>query len=321
MNYQLFLFRHGKSDWETNDDDFNRPISDRGKRAAQRMGVWMAQQGLHPDRVISSPAERAKTTTEKMLKAKGDGAFDIVYDERIYLAGESDLFDVLRQVPDSVKTLLLVGHNPGMEELLLSLVDKAINSPKNGKLFPTATLAHLSFSQSWKKIKSGRATLEQIIYPKKLAKKFPYPSPFGSEKRVRPAYYYQQSSVIPYRFVDGELQVLLISSSKNKHMVIPKGIIEPGLSAQDSAAKEALEEAGVKGQVALTAIGSYDYQKWKASTHVEIFPMLVSQELDESSWQERHRGREWMTINDAVNKIHQPELKPIFEQFQQNLKR
>ncbi|MFK5891725.1 MAG: histidine phosphatase family protein [Pseudomonadota bacterium] len=319
--YQLLLLRHGKSDWETNHDDFHRPINDRGKRSAQRIGVWMAQQRFILDRVISSPAERAKTTAEKMLKAKGDGAQNILFDERIYLADVDDLFDVLKEVPDSIKTLLLVGHNPGMEELLLSLVAKPIKYPDNGNLFPTATLADLSLTLPWKEIKAGSATLEQLIYPKKLPKKFPYPLPFGAEKRVRPAYYYQQSAVIPYRYINGKLQILLISSSKNKHMVIPKGIKEPGLTPQDSAAKEALEEAGIEGQVESTIIGSYDYQKWKASTHVDIYPMLVSRELDESSWQESHRGRIWMTIEEAINKIYQPELKAIFEQFQQYIKR
>jgi len=71
MKNKLLLLRHGKSDWSTNDDDMYRPIKDRGKRGAQRIGVWLAQKNLIPDKVISSPAERTRVTAQKTLKAAG----------------------------------------------------------------------------------------------------------------------------------------------------------------------------------------------------------------------------------------------------------
>lgn len=64
MKYELLLLRHGKSDWSTGDDDFHRPLKDRGKHAAQRIGVWLAQQKRIPDIIISSPAERALNSAQ-----------------------------------------------------------------------------------------------------------------------------------------------------------------------------------------------------------------------------------------------------------------
>jgi len=310
--YHLYLLRHGKSDWTEDTDDFHRPISDRGKRAAQRIGVWMAKNNCNPEYVISSPAERTKVTAQKVLKAKGQGDQKIVLEKQIYMAEESDLLAVLKEIPDKTKSVLLVGHNPSIEMLFLSLQNKKMKYLNRGKLFPTATLAHLTLSKPWKNIKSASAKLEQIIYPKTLPKKFPFPSPKGKQKRIRPAYYYHQSSVIPYRFKDNKLQVLVIASSKNKHFVIPKGIIEPGLSSTQSAAKEALEEAGVIGNVSQKVIGSYHYTKWEADCFVEVFAMQVTELIDEIHWEEKHRGREWMAIENAAKVLRQKELKPIF---------
>jgi len=319
--YHLYLLRHGKSDWTENTDDFHRPINDRGKRAAQRIGVWMAKNELNPEYVISSPAERTKVTAQKMLKAKGQGEQEIVLDERIYMAEERDLYTVLKEIPNKTKTVLLVAHNPAIEMLFLSLQNKKMKYLKRGKLFPTATLAHLTLSKPWSKIKPGSAQFEQVIYPKTLPKTFPFPSPFGKQQRIRPAYYYQQSSVVPYQFKNGKLQVLIIASSKNKHFVIPKGIIEPGLSSQQSAAKEALEEAGAIGIVSKKSIGSYDYTKWESTCHVEVYPMQVTELLDKADWDEKHRGRQWMSIKEAAKTVRQKELKPILLKLQQNLKK
>lgn len=311
MNYELILLRHGKSDWNTNETDYNRPVTDRGKRGAQRIGVWLAQNGLKPDMVISSPAERARLTAQKMMKAMGETAHYIIYDERIYEAELNDLLEVLSGISRETKRVILVGHNPGLEQLLTFLCDEEISIPGDGKLLPTAALAHLSLSRQWNKISKNSAKLVKIQRPKTLAKKFPYPSFDSDEQRIRPAYYYTQSSVIPYRYNKGELEVLLILSSKKKHYVIPKGIKEPGLTPRESAEKEALEEAGVKGKVAIHPIGSYNYEKWEATCSVNVYPMEVTFMLDEKDWQERHRTREWLKPDVASDKIFQQALKPM----------
>jgi len=311
MKNKLLLLRHGKSDWSTDAEDFDRPIKDRGKRAAQRIGVWLAQQDLVPDKVISSPAERAKVTAQKTLKAMGRTDHEIIYDSRIYEASVNELLAIIAKTSKKTNTLMIVGHNPGMESLLCYLADEKIVMPADGKLFPTATLAILELDISWRKIAKRSAKLKKLIKPRSLPKGFPYPLPFGKEQRIRPAYYYTQSSVIPYRYNKDKLEILVVSSSKRKHFVVPKGIKEPGLSPQHSAAKEAQEEAGVKGIVAEQPIGSYVYEKWEAPCTVEVYPMQVTKVINANKWEEKHRGRYWMSVTDAHNALYQEALKPM----------
>jgi phosphohistidine phosphatase len=96
-------------------DDFKRPLKDRGKRGAQRMGVWLLQQRLQPDYVISSPAERAIVTAQKTIKSMGGDARSIHQDRRIYAANVKELLQVLSEIPIEYRRVMLVGHNPGLE--------------------------------------------------------------------------------------------------------------------------------------------------------------------------------------------------------------
>ena len=310
MTRELLILRHGKSDWTTGTGDFDRPLQDRGKRGAQRMAVWLQRQDLMPDHVIASPAERALVTAEKICKAMGMGSRVIKKKKRIYEASLDDLLKVLKDCPKKAQRVLLVGHNPGLEQLLLYLAGGSI-SPEGGKLLPTAALARLTMPDSWKNLASDCARLESITRPDSLPEKFPFPSFDSDELRERPAYYYTQSSVIPYRIKKGKPEVLIISSSKKKHWVVPKGIKEPGFSPQQSAAKEAVEEAGVEGKVGKKMIGSYVYDKWGASCTVEVFPMKVTKVIPKKYWEERHRGREWVSPEQAAEKLRQRELAPM----------
>ncbi len=125
----------------------------------------------------------------------------------------------------------------------------------------------------------------------------------------KPAYYYRQSAVIPYRLDSGSLEILMITSRRKKRWVIPKGIIEPNLSPQLSAAKEALEEAGLEGQVSPTPLGNYEYHKWKGTCKVEVYTLQVEKVLDR--WQEDYRDREWISLHAAINRAEEPGLKEI----------
>lgn len=316
MTRELLLLRHGKSDWSTGVDDYHRPLKDRGKRGAQRIGVWLAQQERIPDYIVCSPAERALVTAQKTCKAMGNGAQGIQRDKRIYAAGIDELLAVLGDCPQDAGRVMLVGHNPGLEELLDWLVSDTVPVPDDGKLLPTATLAILKMPADWQALIAGCARLESITRPETLPKKFPYPAPGGREQRDRPAYYYTQSSVIPYRVRDGKPEILVIASSKKNHLVVPKGIKDPGLSPQESAAKEAMEEAGVEGEVAETALGSYRCEKWGATCTVEVYPMEVTRVIPEDEWEERHRGREWVTPDMAASRLKQKELRPLVKKLE-----
>lgn len=311
MATELLLFRHGKPDREASGDDFSRPLKDRGKRAAQRIGVWLAQHGLQPDYIVSSPAECALVTAQKCCKAMGSDAHAIKTDPRAYTTDIELLLAVLASCPAQAQRVMLVSHNPALEELLSWLSAEDLQQPEDARLLPTAALARLKVSKNWNSLGQGCAFIESIIKPRDLPKKFPFPSPWGKEQRDRPAYYYTQSSVIPWRINNGELEILVILSSKKKHWVVPKGIWEPGLTARESAAMEAFEEAGVEGIVADEAIGTYVYPKWGADCKVEVYAMEVTRVLPENEWQEAHRNREWVTLKQAAQKLKQDELKPM----------
>ena len=315
MTRELLLLRHGKSDWDTGVDDYYRPLKDRGKRGAQRIGVWLAQQKMVPDLIVTSPAERALVTAQKACKAMGNGDQGIQRDKRIYAAAIDELLAVLADCPPDAGRVMLVGHNPGLEELLAWLARETVPLPEDGKLLPTATLARLQMPADWRALVAGCAQLESITRSGTLPKKFPYPAPNGKEWRDRPAYYYTQSAVIPYRVRDGKPEILVIASSKKHHLVVPKGIKDPGLSPQASAAKEALEEAGIEGEVADTALGSYSCEKWGATCTVTVYPMKVTRVIAEEEWEESHRGRQWVSPEKAASQLKQQELRPLVKKL------
>lgn len=126
-----------------------------------------------------------------------------------------------------------------------------------------------------------------------------------------------QSGVIPYRINRGKIEVLLITTSSGKHWVIPKGWIPPWMTSSSSAAKEALEEAGVTGTVITPAIGRYSNQKLGYSYQIEVFSMRVEEEL-KTYPEAKRRQRQWMSPSQAVKKVRSPELKRLLMQFRES---
>jgi phosphohistidine phosphatase len=312
MTRELLLLRHGKSDWDNDLEDFYRPLKDRGKRSAQQIGAWLQENDRVPDFVLSSPAVRAIETTRKCVKAMGLTVQQIHEDPRIYEAGVEQLCRVLADCPAEPRRLMMVGHNPGYEELLAWLVGDELAMPSDGKLMPTGTLARLAMPDDWGNLQPGCADLRELIRPRGLPTQFPFPGPDGTEYRDRPAYYYTQSAVIPYRHREGNLEILLVTSSGKRHWVVPKGIHEPGLSAQDSAAKEALEEAGVlKGKVSKKPLGEYRLAKWGGECTVTVFAMEVKKVLPDEEWKQDNRRRQWVVPSKAAGFLKQPELAEL----------
>lgn len=128
----------------------------------------------------------------------------------------------------------------------------------------------------------------------------------------------QQSGVIPYRIQQERIEVLLITSSKGKRWVIPKGWIKPFKSVARSAAEEALEEAGILGAVQTPSVGVYHHTKWGLPCRVEVFLMRVETELD--YWLEGdRRQRQWVSLAQAVKRIEQPELKQILKSLENHI--
>lgn len=169
MSRTLILLRHGKSDWSTDDDDFDRPLKKRGIHASRQAGKWLSANDRVPDFVISSPAKRAMQTAEISCEAMGLKKNKIYTRKHIYLATPEELVFVLEDCPEQAARVMLVGHNPGLEELLYYLVNGRLAIPEDGKIMPTATLAILEMPDTWTHLQSGSARLELLIRPRELS--------------------------------------------------------------------------------------------------------------------------------------------------------
>jgi len=166
-----FLFRHAKSDWSDGiSRDFDRPLNGRGRKGAHLMGVWAKDNGLHFDSIVASPALRVTETLDHFFEGWGQSA-DIHWDRRIYLASSVTLLDVLREQPDTAGTVLMVGHNPGLEDIVFDTVPDDAANPLRGLIeekYPTAAIAQLEFDvDSWKAI-GKPARLTRFVRPRDL---------------------------------------------------------------------------------------------------------------------------------------------------------
>ncbi len=128
--------------------------------------------------------------------------------------------------------------------------------------------------------------------------------------KTRPLWFYNQSAVIPYRREGGRLEVLLITSRKRKRWIVPKGIVDLGKTASESAVNEAYEEAGVRGQISAAPVGEYSYHKWGGTCMVQVFLLEVEEILEE--WPEKQsRQRKWMTVEGAALAVEEEELRHL----------
>lgn len=126
----------------------------------------------------------------------------------------------------------------------------------------------------------------------------------------KPQWYYKQSAVIPYRIKNHHIEILMITSRSGKHWIVPKGIVEPNLLPSESAAKEALEEAGVEGVIHSTSVGSYKYKKWGDVCKVQVFLMQVIK--THIQWAEKEmRTRRWMSIEKACQHVREKKLRKL----------
>lgn len=319
MQRQLILFSHGKADSNSGIDDHQQPLKDRYKREAQLFGSWLQQSELTPDHVLSSPSRPAMDSAEYACNVMGLGINAITVEEEILKADKKSLLSLLTDCPDDIQRLLLVGQASLLEKLLQFLSSKKIKA-KGGRLLPESSVAILQLDVTWSKLNSASASLLSLTATDKLPRKFPFVNSDNVlEWRDRPAYYYSQSAVIPYRIHNGQTEILLITSSSNKRWIIPKGVIEIGMTPQASAAKEAYEEAGVLGRVGHVLLGTYTQQKWGAECHVQVYPMQVTEMIPQQQRLEPDRQRCWMTPQEAASCLKQKALLPMIVHLTEQL--
>jgi phosphohistidine phosphatase len=166
----LLLLRHAKSDWDSGvTTDFERPLNARGQKSATLIGRWLAGNAPHPDRIVSSPSERTRQTLLRVCPLLGFAPEEIVWDSRVYEASLSDLLDVVIELPAGHNCVMVVGHNPGLEELLTYLTADPINRARSDKIFPTAAVAHFRLATGWQTLKRGSGNLVKLVTPRSLS--------------------------------------------------------------------------------------------------------------------------------------------------------
>ena len=159
--------RHGKSDWSENLPDFDRPLNTRGQKDAARMGRWIKDQGLNPATVISSPAKRALHTTQLVCEQAGVDSDRIMLEDRIYEASHGDLLDVIEKNIKDSDSLLITGHNPGLDALVGYLASEEPSLSESGKLMTTAAIAVFEFADGYNG-KPGSGHLRTLARPKEI---------------------------------------------------------------------------------------------------------------------------------------------------------
>jgi phosphohistidine phosphatase len=166
---RLLLLRHGKAASPDGIDDGDRPLTGRGRDASRRMGLYLAQQGLVPDLALVSAARRAQETWS--LAEPALAGVPARSDARIYEAPPDRLLAVVREVTPEIGTLLMVGHNPGLEELLRMLLSREERYAAAATMakFPTAALAAVDLAAStWRAVTPGSGSLHRFVTPKSL---------------------------------------------------------------------------------------------------------------------------------------------------------
>ena len=160
----LFIIRHAKSSWDaSNVDDFERPLNDRGKRDAPRMGKRFKEKDIHPGLLLSSPATRAFSTAKRIAKVLKYPKDDIKTDRRLYHADEETMLRVVRELKDNQNVVMIFGHNPGLTEFVNSLMDGQLDIDN----VPTCGVVAFQFdSDSWKNVDWGKGKLLFFDYPK-----------------------------------------------------------------------------------------------------------------------------------------------------------
>lgn len=167
----LYLLRHAKSSWDDPDlDDFERPLNKRGRKSAKAMAAYFRTSGLAPGLVLCSSAKRTRETLKHLMPVLGP--VPVQFDRRIYEASYQTLLLCLADLPSEAESVLLVGHNPGLERLALYLMSDHGHGPGAARLqdkYPTGSLAVLSAPASdWGDLKVGSCRLDDFVRPADL---------------------------------------------------------------------------------------------------------------------------------------------------------
>jgi len=165
MAKTLYLVRHANSSWaEMHLSDFDRPLNKRGLHDAPMMGNRLRKRGVKPEIILCSPAERTRQTAELLIREFGGTMEMVQFDDRIYEASPETLLELIRTLPDTCSSAMLIGHNPSIGYLVHQLSETGIER------MPTCAIANLEVETgNWKNIDSCPIRLVDFYYPKRDA--------------------------------------------------------------------------------------------------------------------------------------------------------
>ena len=165
----VILLRHGKSSWSDSTlADIDRPLAPRGERASRRIAKYIRRKRIRPTLVLCSPSLRTRQTLEAIEPSLGKG-YSIELVPQLYAASERELLEQLQALPESVSSVMLIGHNPGLQNLALVLASRGADLPQLEEKFPTGVLATLVVhSESWAGLSPGDAELVDYVVPRQL---------------------------------------------------------------------------------------------------------------------------------------------------------
>lgn len=166
--FELMLMRHAKSDWHSHTADIDRPLNDRGKQDAIRMGSYLKKKDLMPDKMIVSPAQRTQETASLLLHNLNLVDGDLIIDKELYLAEKETLCDIIELYAKDNQRLLILAHNPGMDYLVSYLSRESPKLSANGSLMTTCAVAYFHIDSCDDLRDQGTADLRKLIRPKEV---------------------------------------------------------------------------------------------------------------------------------------------------------
>ncbi len=170
MSFILYLMRHAKSDWsEAGISDFDRPINRRGQKNARHIGQWLLEHNNIPQQIVSSAALRAKQTTELVVEELDSKPEKIFYDDKLYLASAKTLLEYIQVYKAGLNSLMLLAHNPGIEDLVAYLLTKSEPSGASTLSITTANVAVFNYDDNDFDIYNDKAELIEFIRPNDIS--------------------------------------------------------------------------------------------------------------------------------------------------------
>ncbi len=255
--------------------------SSEARTVGQRIGAFLVARDRRPDGIVAAADPWSRRLAEGAAKVMGRSAATVSRAPRVRRRSQATTLGALHVLQG--ERLLAVGEVTGLDLPIAPLLTVEPTSPQGPRV-------------------------RDVVSSDELPRTFPFLTAHGVEQRPRPAYYYTQAGGIPYRWGKAGPEILLVTNRKGTKWAIPKGIHEPGYSAEASAAKEAFEEAGVLGEVQGEAVGTFGVHKWGATCTVRVFPLRVTCVLPEEEWEESHRRRRWVRATRAARKVANPGL-------------